>query len=222
MRQSPFGLPQLRVLLFNRCPSLSQQVRDTLLQAPMAFHLADETAEAGGLVERYMRSRADVTLIVIDVHAAAVWRTLHQFQPVTRACAMLVVGQNIGVDCAIGLFACGMRGAINPAASAEDLWLALHTVARGGQWYDAALSARFWRRFVEPGPILAGGERQVAQLVATGAENHEIASILGISVKRVERRIGNIMHKVHVRNRTALALWYFTHAHGASEQTPAR
>ena len=57
-----------------------------------------------------------------------------------------------------------------------------------------------------PGPAaLTNRERQVAQLVASGATNREIADALVLSVKTVETHIAHIFAKLDVRSRTALA-----------------
>ena len=57
-----------------------------------------------------------------------------------------------------------------------------------------------------PGPAaLTKRERQVAQLVASGATNREIADALVLSVKTVETHIAHIFAKLDVRSRTALA-----------------
>ena len=57
-----------------------------------------------------------------------------------------------------------------------------------------------------PGPeALTNRERQVAQLVASGATNRQIADTLVLSVKTVETHIAHIFAKLDVRSRTALA-----------------
>jgi len=54
-------------------------------------------------------------------------------------------------------------------------------------------------------PELTGRERQVAELVARGASNREVAEALVLSPKTVERHLTNILAKLGARNRTDLA-----------------
>jgi DNA-binding NarL/FixJ family response regulator len=76
------------------------------------------------------------------------------------------------------------------------------------------LGIRVWRRgrtdpLADPLAGLSGREREVAQLVARGSSNREIADALALSPKTVERHVTNILAKVGARNRTELA----THVH---------
>lgn len=72
------------------------------------------------------------------------------------------------------------------------------------------LGVRTWRR----GPGSAGAgiagltlrEVEVAELAAAGTSNQEIASLLAISPRTVERHITNVFAKLGLRNRTELAV----------------
>jgi DNA-binding CsgD family transcriptional regulator len=54
-------------------------------------------------------------------------------------------------------------------------------------------------------PTLTTAEFRVAQSVAAGLSNREVAAGLAITVKTVEFHLGNIFRKLHLRNRTELA-----------------
>jgi DNA-binding NarL/FixJ family response regulator len=70
-----------------------------------------------------------------------------------------------------------------------------------------ALGVRTWRRGAAGGAIdeLTARELEVAQLVARGDTNPEIAARLFLSRKTVERHVSNILGKVGVRNRAELS-----------------
>ena len=68
-----------------------------------------------------------------------------------------------------------------------------------------SLGVRTWRRGPGRGADLTDRERAIAQLVAQGASNPEIARQLFLSRKTVERHVSNVLRKTGVRNRAELA-----------------
>jgi DNA-binding NarL/FixJ family response regulator len=52
-------------------------------------------------------------------------------------------------------------------------------------------------------------EVQVLRLVAAGKSNKEVADALSLSVKTVERHVGNILTKLDVSSRVAATAWAY-------------
>jgi DNA-binding NarL/FixJ family response regulator len=50
-------------------------------------------------------------------------------------------------------------------------------------------------------------EREVLSLIATGAKNHEIAEILGVSEKTIKNHVTNIFSRLNLRDRTQAAVF---------------
>jgi DNA-binding NarL/FixJ family response regulator len=67
-----------------------------------------------------------------------------------------------------------------------------------------ALGVRTWRRGARSEP-LSERELEIARLAARGASNPEIAQLLFLSRKTVERHVSNLLIKLAARNRTELA-----------------
>jgi NarL family two-component system response regulator LiaR len=99
--------------------------------------------------------------------------------------------------------------------SPDDLVEAIRAAHRG----EARLHPDITRKLMEQvasqaGPThpeqveeLTGRELQVVRLVAQGSSNHEIAEKLVISEKTVKTHISNILSKVHLADRTQLAIY---------------
>lgn len=88
------------------------------------------------------------------------------------------------------------------AAAAQELGAG--TVAELSGRALRSLGVRTWRRAAAGAP-LTEREAEISRLVADGATNREIAQLLFLSPKTVERHVSNVFKKVGVRNRAELA-----------------
>ena len=118
---------------------------------------------------------------------------------------------------AFALLARGARGYCHVAAAPAQLRLVATTVKNGGFWLPASLMRRV---MTSAGSLVAQistrksvslddltkRERQVAQAVADGLSNREIAERLSISERTVKARLTSVFQKMDVRDRVQLAL----------------
>jgi DNA-binding NarL/FixJ family response regulator len=112
-----------------------------------------------------------------------------------------------------GVIEAGAAGFVLKDAPAADLVGAIRVTARGGSWLDPRVANRVLtvlRR--RPGGVTSAGspvdplterEREVLRLVATGANNAEIAGELYLSERTVKGHISAIFSKLGVRDRAA-------------------
>lgn len=118
---------------------------------------------------------------------------------------------------AFALLARGARGYCHVAAAPAQLRLVANTVKNGGFWLPASLMrrvmasagglvARVSMRKSVSLDDLTKRERQVAQAVADGLSNREIADRLNISERTVKARLTSVFQKMDVRDRVQLAL----------------
>jgi DNA-binding NarL/FixJ family response regulator len=93
--------------------------------------------------------------------------------------------------------------ALEAAGAIDD---ALAVYRRCGAVGDVRrLEPRSARRPIDPSRILTKREREVADLVAAGLANTEIAERLFLSVKTVEKHVASLFEKLDVRSRTQIA-----------------
>ena len=92
-----------------------------------------------------------------------------------------------------------------------------HAILRVTERELRRLGVRTWRR--GPSRVVDGSlserEREIAELVAKGASNPEIAQALFLSRKTVERHVSNVLAKAGVRNRAELAALFAREGEGA-------
>jgi DNA-binding NarL/FixJ family response regulator len=106
----------------------------------------------------------------------------------------------------------GASGYVLKSVADRDLVEACRAVMREEPFiYPDALTA-LMREYLQragrgerlPGSILSAREAEVVKLIAEGRSSQEIADLLVISVKTVERHRANILAKLEMRDRTQL------------------
>lgn len=102
----------------------------------------------------------------------------------------------------------GAKGYVLKTSVSEELLQAVRTVARGETYLSAAVSSIVVESAFRPSasqsqnPLdhLSPREKEILQLIAEEHTSVEIAKILSISEKTVEKHRANLMEKLHVRN----------------------
>ena len=123
---------------------------------------------------------------------------------------------------ALECLAAGARGYCNSHADARVLKLVADVVMRGGLWVGDSLLKRMVLGVSQlapaPGPAaavpgaadelaaLSRREREVAEAVAGGASNKDVARQLGITERTVKAHLSTIFDKLGVKDRLQLAV----------------
>lgn len=143
-------------------------------------------------------------LVVFDLsgrHALELTALRHMVEPAS-AWGLLVITQSVPdylCDALLGRRACGVLSRSN---SLDVLARAAFLVASGGTFFDATLRARLQQQVVrrpaaEP---LSPRERHVLQLVGEGYSTKEVATILRLSIKTVDKYRTSLMQKLDVHD----------------------
>src|SRR5258706_3470668 len=113
----------------------------------------------------------------------------------------------------------GVKGYVLKTSVSEELIHAIYTVARGETYLSSeistiALEAAFHPRRAEnnnPLDYLSPREKEILQLIAEEHTSVEIANLLSISEKTVEKHRANLMEKLNVRNIAGLVRFAVKH-----------
>lgn len=116
----------------------------------------------------------------------------------------------------------GAHGYVHYLAAPEVLAQVAQVIAAGGMWLGAELmrqlvSATARIMPVAPMPetdlsLLTSREKVVAELVAAGKTNKEVARDLAITERTVKAHLGAIFEKLQVRDRLQLVLMFSRHS----------
>ncbi|MBP2414110.1 DNA-binding NarL/FixJ family response regulator [Arthrobacter stackebrandtii] len=181
-------------------------------QAPFITNVGS-VATAGQVLA--MADEWPVDLVLVD---AAI-----QGQDLAAACRSLIESENpptvvvmgeVPFNVAESLVLCGVTAFLNPGLVAEDLPVALRLIQRGGAILlsDAAREALVARgRSFDTAhrsryETLNAREKVVAEGVAEGKTNLELAADMHVSEATVKLLVSNVMNKLGVCNRVQVAV----------------
>jgi two-component system nitrate/nitrite response regulator NarL len=105
----------------------------------------------------------------------------------------------------------GANGIVLKETAAESLLSCLDAVSRGEPWFDEKLQDRLGLTadglaVASPFSVLSPREREVADLVAKGLRNRDIAAALGISEGTVKVHLYRVYERLGISSRTELAI----------------
>ncbi|OLF14186.1 hypothetical protein BLA60_03300 [Actinophytocola xinjiangensis] len=98
----------------------------------------------------------------------------------------------------------GAFGLVPRTAAPAELGLAIRAVAGGGMYLAADHAGRLLETLTGGSGVrgLTLRQHEVLDLLATGASNAEIASVLSVSEKTVKSHVSGILNRLNLRNRT--------------------
>jgi DNA-binding NarL/FixJ family response regulator len=174
----------------------------------------------GDILDCYSREKLDVALISDDLEDGrlAGLDLLSEIQTTYKTTPVVVLFNTWDDDLILHAFCAGAKGVFCRSEKNLDiLWKCIHAVHHGQVWANSAqlqllLSTLSKVTPIRSGPssglnLLATRELEVANLVATGLSNKEIALKLGISEHTVSNYLFRIYNKFGISSRVELVLY---------------
>jgi len=172
-------------------------------------------AEAGDGAEALeLARRHDVDLAILDISMPRMTglqaaRELSRRRPATR---ILMLSMHDNEQYFFESLKAGASGYVLKSAADQDLVDACRAALRGEPFLYAGVMSTLVRDYLErvrrgermPRAVLTPREEEVVKLIAEGHSSKEIAALLTISLKTVERHRANVLAKLGMRDRTDL------------------
>jgi DNA-binding NarL/FixJ family response regulator len=207
MRSTP-----VRVVLADDHPMFRYGLRAILDDAP-EVEVAGEASSGQELLQVVDATQPDVVLTDLsmpDLDGAMATRELLARHPTI---AVLVLTMHDDDESVFAAMRAGALGYLLKGADGPELVRAVLAAAHGDAVYGAAVARRIvafysgahQRYAAQAFPDLTPRERDVLNLLAAGARNHEIARRLGLSEKTVRNHVSALLLKLQVPDRTAAA-----------------
>lgn len=181
-----------------------------LLRMDGRFAIVGEARHGREAVQLARRLRPDV--IVMDIvmpvlNGLESTRQILAARPDARVVILSAHRDDVYIDHAIQA---GVVGFLEKQSSAEVLARAVADAAAGKTFFTPAIARRVAALRDPHGPAGSRGKRltsreaEVLQLVAEGSANKQMADVLGISIKTVEKHRQHLMMKLHIHDTAGL------------------
>lgn len=174
-----------------------------LLMSRREFEVVGEARNGLEALDRARETEPDLILLDLSMPKMNGLATMRQLKKDLPGVKILVVTMHASQDYLIPTLKEGADGYILKGDEPEELFWAIKAVMAGKAYLSRELSGQLIHSVVNPGdagadPLerLTPREKEVFQLVAEGSTNQQIASLLFISPKTVDKHRSNLMRKL--------------------------
>lgn len=186
-----------------------------LLTTVNEFEITAMAAEEAGVLDVVLATRPDVLILDLKPCDRDCLALLNELKRANRLPPTLVLTSFEEDFPLVDAVKAGAKGYLPKDVTADQLTSAVRVLARGGTFFQPAVTERITRGLMEgsasPRPVrlkypLTGREIEVLRLLAGGFNNREIAELLGIVEGTVKNHVSSILAKLEVRDRIRAVL----------------
>jgi DNA-binding NarL/FixJ family response regulator len=184
-----------------------------LLEKAGDIHILGEVSNGQEAVEQAEKLKPDVLIMDImmpRLNGVQAAENIHKLKLPTR---ILLLSMYADSSLIYQALQSGVKGYVLKSSVSDELLWAVRAVAEGKTYLSSQVSEIVVENAVNPKPHgtdqdpisnLSPREKEVLQLIAEGHTSNEIAQLLFISEKTVEKHRSSLMEKLNVRNLAGL------------------
>lgn len=168
-----------------------------------------EASDGAEAVELALREEIDLAILDVAMPRLTGIQAARQIGAHRPGVRVLILSMHDNEQFFFEALRAGAAGYVLKSAAHEDLVRACRAAMRGEPFlYPGAIAALIRAYVDQPGSTpedpLSPRESEVVKLVAEGLSGREIAEVLSISEKTVERHRANVVEKLGLRDRVAI------------------
>jgi DNA-binding NarL/FixJ family response regulator len=184
-----------------------------LLASDPEFDVVGDAEDGLEAIKSVKSLTPDVVIMDLSMPRMNGVAAIKEIKRITPNTKIVVLTVHKNEEYILAAFQAGSDGYVLKYASHEELVSAIRTVLKGQPYLSPAVSAVVLEAYLDgqkglssqsPFRMLTNRETEVLKLIAEGYRNRQIADLLGISVKTVERHRANLMKKLDLHSGAAL------------------
>ena len=172
---------------------------------PNRFEVVGEGANGQEAVEICLKTKPDLLVLDLMLPGLNGVEVMRRLQPKLPDMRVLFFSACARIPLIVEALEHGAAGFVGKPRSWNTVLEAINLVAAGGKYYDPSVAHLAGRNGRQPAAEeLTPREREVAQLIAEGHSTKEIASLLGVSAKTIDKHRTRMMEKLRVHDAVAV------------------
>jgi DNA-binding NarL/FixJ family response regulator len=187
-----------------------------LLEANPDFEIVCEAANGLEAIRCVRKHRADLIILDLSMPKLGGISAIKEIKRQFPGLKILVLTIHRSDQYVLETFEAGADGYCLKDAGRNELRMAVDSVLSGNTYLSPGISEKVMEGYIEgrkklktktTWDTITQREREVLKLLGEGYQNKEIAELLHISVKTVEKHRANIMGKLDLHNAAALTAY---------------
>ncbi len=172
---------------------------------PLRYEVVGGGSTGQEAVDVCLRTQPDLLLLDLMLPGLNGVEVLRRLQPKLPRMRTLFLSASSRTPLISEALALGVNGFVGKMRSWNTVLGAVNLVAAGGKYFDPAIAHLAGRAARQPErEELTAREREVAQLIAEGQSTKEIAGLLGVSAKTIDKHRTRMMEKLHLHDAVAV------------------
>lgn len=213
---TPRARERIRILIVDE-PGIIRDGLCALLAGTEEFEVIDTLCESKAVLGVLSRMRADILIVDLIPARDVSHELITQAKAVQTGLHVLVLTFRKDDNLIDAALRAGADGYVLKNDSRHDLFMALRSIASGRGYISPSICNRVVSGYVRARDPARGRasqrgelserERQIIRLIAAGRRTREMAELLSLSPKTVEKHRANLMRKLGLRNASAVAAY---------------
>ncbi|MBN1993194.1 MAG: response regulator transcription factor [Anaerolineae bacterium] len=185
----------------------------TLISTKPGMEVVGEAADGAEAVTKVRALAPDVILLDMVMPRKNGLQAIHEIKQENPGARILVLTSFDDDERVFSAIKAGALGYLLKDSSPQQLLQAIQDVYQGRSSLHPSIALKVIRELNQPSDLppteepLTEREMETLRLIAQGLTNQEIADTLTISERTVGKHVSNILDKLHLANRTQVALY---------------